>query len=130
MGRDGAWVPRRCQGRDRCWIAKAPLGTVLQVGAISFCPGLVVSELQFLGGPRSGYASLRVHLGLDTERASGFVSDASEDGVWNAQLAPLVGSRAVWGWGRVCDTDGRLMAVVSHFSIFLWQGKEVHIGKK
>lgn len=99
MGQEGAWVPSRCQGWDRCWVTEAPRGR----GGPSFLSP-VISELQFLGCPWSGCACLRVHPGLDTEKASGFVGDASEDGMWNYQLAPLVGSRALCVWGPGCVT--------------------------
>lgn len=102
-GRGGAWWGRRGRGCRAGAKAGIGVGSLRLRGGPSFLSP-VISELPFLGCPRSGCACPRVHPGLDTEKASGFVGDASEDGMWNYQLAPLVGSRALCVRGAGCVT--------------------------
>lgn len=66
----------------------------------SFYPGLVISELKFPRCPRSGCASLRVHVGLDVEKASSCYS------VVPLKVAPGTTSGPLWRDPGLCVHDG------------------------
>lgn len=59
MGQDRVQVLHGCQGGDRCWLTKAPLGAMLWHRNVSFCPSLAISELKFPCCPSSGYAPVQ-----------------------------------------------------------------------
>lgn len=74
-------------------------GAMLEHKNNSFYPGLVISELKFPRCPRSGCASLRVHVGLDVEKASGCYS------VVPLKVAPGTTSVPLWQDPGLCMHD-------------------------